>query len=65
MKWILYCLQCNGVIVHSEIERESLGFAAYTNFTKPQFPDIGLSIVCPSCKSTSVYQRHQLVYQNS
>jgi len=66
MKWILYCPKCAGVTTHSLISETDLaGYDPYATLRKPVFPDGGLSVICPSCGETSVYQRHQLVFRRS
>jgi endogenous inhibitor of DNA gyrase (YacG/DUF329 family) len=66
-RWILHCPSCDKDFSHSEIS-DSSSFVR-DPFTmsapKPEFPDGGLKLVCPNCQSTSVYQRHQLIYQAS
>jgi hypothetical protein len=66
IQWVLHCNRCDGVLVHSNIaEIDSLGFDSYTNLIKPKFPAGGLRVFCPTCNDSSVYQRHQLIYQKS
>jgi endogenous inhibitor of DNA gyrase (YacG/DUF329 family) len=57
---MLYCPECEKRFPHSEVTFESGVYASLGN--KPDFPDGGLSLECPNCKKTSLYQRHQLVY---
>jgi endogenous inhibitor of DNA gyrase (YacG/DUF329 family) len=64
-RWVLDCPNCNKEFTHTNINDR--GSALRDPFTspeaKPEFPDGGLSVVCPNCKNTSVYQRYQLTYQ--
>jgi endogenous inhibitor of DNA gyrase (YacG/DUF329 family) len=63
-RWVLYCPRCKKAVPHSEVTfrraREEEGFAWVGR--KPDFPSGGLSLECPHCKETSVYQPHELVY---
>lgn len=62
--WVLECASCKNEFTHSEIvESHSLRDPFTLNETKPEFPDGGLSVVCPICKETGVYQRHELLYR--
>jgi hypothetical protein len=66
-RWVLRCPDCNKNFTHSEIpESSSSHLDPFTgSVIKPEFPDGGQSVVCPNCKRTSVYQRHQLIYQQT
>ncbi len=59
--WVLQCPHCSTDFNHSEIQS-----IIYDHFmgteVKPKFPDGGLSIACPHCQETSLYQRYQLIY---
>jgi len=68
-RWILECCECNEQFTHSRIPNERIppnNLNAFLDvlFDKPDFPTNGLSLVCPHCKKTSLYQRHQLVYRS-
>ena len=64
--WVLYCPGCGAELTHSQIYNSDFsGYDPYTSLSKPKFPDGGLSVFCPQCKGTSLFQRYQLVYQNS
>jgi hypothetical protein len=64
--WILYCPGCGAKLTHSLISDSDFSSCdPYTSLAKPKFPDGGLSLFCPKCNDTSLYQRYQLVYQNS
>ena len=66
-RWVLECTGCTTEFMHSQIDGG--GDSAYDPFTltasKPEFPVGGLSIVCPNCSHTFVYQRYQLLYRSS
>ncbi len=66
-QWVFYCHQCDAEIAHNQVYDS--GSTIRDPFTqteiKPEFPKGGQSLVCPNCKSTSVYQRYQLVYRTS
>jgi hypothetical protein len=64
--WLLVCSNCNGKFAHAEIAPEQGLFDAFARIsTKPAFPIGGLTITCPKCGESSVYQRHQLIYQSA
>lgn len=59
--WMLECPGCKKEFPHSEV---SQAFDSFTGTNvKPEFPKEGLSVPCPHCAQSSVYQRHQLVYR--
>jgi len=64
-RWVLECESCKTEFMHSEIYDS--GYSVLDPFTltatKPDFPEGGLSLMCPSCKNMSVYQRYQLLYR--
>ena len=64
-RWVLCCPQCGVDVMESPIYDDLLASDPFTSVTKPEFPDGSLSVVCPLCKSTSVYLRHQQVYRAS
>jgi hypothetical protein len=66
-RWVLDCPDCNEDFTQSEIpESDSLVPDPFTgSVAKPEFPTDGLSLRCPNCKTTSVYQRYQLIYRAS
>lgn len=60
-RWMLDCRSCDKPFPYSEVTFEdppSDAFAWLGN--KPNFPDGGISVECPSCKETSLYQRYML-----
>jgi hypothetical protein len=63
--WALGCPNCNEVFTHSNIVPDaSLSLDPFTwNVIKPEFPEGGLRMACPNCKTEHVYQRYQLTYQ--
>lgn len=64
-RWVLECSQCKAEFTHSEISGS--GYNSFDPFTltatKPELPASGVTIVCPNCKSSAVYQRYELVYR--
>lgn len=64
-RWVLYCVQCGAEFTHSHVKEttSSLVDPFTPKVTKPEFPEGGLSLACPTCRSTSAYQRHQLIYR--
>jgi uncharacterized protein (DUF983 family) len=30
---------------------------------KPDFPEEGLTLLCPNCRQGAVYKRHELIYR--
>jgi ribosomal protein L37AE/L43A len=63
-KWVLGCANCNADFTHSEIlPDDRLPDAFLRAVPKPEFPAGGLQFTCPHCAETSVYRRHQLIYQ--
>jgi hypothetical protein len=62
-RWVLLCPSCHQEFTHSQIKRETLE-DYFLGEIKPQFPESGLSISCPNCHTTSVYQRFQLRYRS-
>ena len=64
-RWVLCCAQCGVEVMQSQIAEDSTVHEPFVLETKPEFPDGSLSVVCPHCKSTSVYLRQQQVYRAS
>jgi hypothetical protein len=65
-RWVLGCPECKEDFTHSQIDTESqpsVGDPFSWLDDKPKFPDVGVSLECPNCKKTSVYQRTQLMYR--
>jgi len=64
-RWVLECADCKAEFTHSEISGS--GYMSIDPFTltanKPEFPEGGVSAVCPSCNATAVYERYQLLYR--
>jgi hypothetical protein len=65
-RWVLGCPRCNEDFTHSHIDLESQRsfndpFAWLVE--KPEFPDNGIKLACPNCKTVSVYKRTQLIYR--
>jgi hypothetical protein len=63
-RWMLTCDKCNSEFAYSDVlDRRSQRDNPFTgNVHKPEFPSGGLSLECPNCKKSSVYQSHQLFY---
>jgi hypothetical protein len=67
--WVLGCPDCQKYFTHSEIPTN--GHSQLTDpfvpwlEPKPQFPEGGLTLVCPNCQKTATYERHELVFQAS
>lgn len=60
--WALTCPSCKKNFVHSQIEKRGIE-DYFLPEKKPKFPEDGLSIECPNCHATSVYQAHELFYR--
>jgi len=58
--WVLTCRNCGEVFTHSQIGQ---ALADYFIPAKPAFPPEGWERECPSCKSKSIYQQHELAYR--
>jgi hypothetical protein len=61
--WVLSCPSCNQDFKHSEVQIKTEGkiddpFVWVE--AKPALPEGGLE--CPNCKTSSVFERHQLRY---
>ena len=62
-RWFLGCPSCNTDFTYCEVSDES-GLFAWSG-AKPEFPGGGLTIKCPNCESSDLYQRSQLIYESS
>ena len=66
-RWILECAGCASELTNSDINDDR--YSPRDPFTltaaKPEFPQGGLSVACPNCSQTFVYQRYQLLYRSS
>ena len=61
--WILYCPGCMSEITHSEIG-EPHGLEDLVLWPlKPNIPDSGATLGCPSCLKDFVFRRHNLTYR--
>ena len=63
-RWVFNCPECQRDLPHCEISADVridsfLGFVA-----KPEFPAGGLKVECPTCKTTSLFQRYELLYRH-
>ncbi len=65
-RWVLTCAKCKSEFPHSDVvDRPPSQRDPFTGTVhKPEFPSDGLSVECPHCKKSSVYQRHQLFYRD-
>lgn len=69
-RWILGCPECNQHFTHSTIPGKRTpqhdDLLAWLDFLSDKpIPIGGLTVECPNCKKTSLYQPHQLVYRAS
>jgi uncharacterized protein (DUF983 family) len=64
-RWMLTCDRCDSEFPHSDVaDRPASLRNPFTGYVhKPEFPSEGLSIECPHCKKSSVYQRYELIYR--
>jgi hypothetical protein len=63
-RWTLSCPACRSHFFHSEIPRRSWTLPYDPLWLrKPEFPDGGESLTCPTCQKTSVFQRFELMYK--
>jgi endogenous inhibitor of DNA gyrase (YacG/DUF329 family) len=60
-RWVLNCPDCHEDFTHTEIAKTKL--EDYFFDRKPEFPVDGLSMECPNCHKTSLFQRHELTYR--
>jgi hypothetical protein len=60
-QWVLACPGCNKEFIYMKAPSDAGIFASWS--VKPEFPHGGLTVTCPNCQKSSVYQRHQLVYR--
>jgi len=61
--WIVYCPKCSFEILHSEISKDERVDPWLSTAPKPEFPNGGQNLECPTCKIQTVFQRHQLIYR--
>jgi hypothetical protein len=59
-RWVLNCPFCKIEFTHSTIGPT---VKDYYFPLKPIFPIKGLSVECPKCRKTSIFQRHELLYR--
>ena len=67
-RWTLECPECKQAFTHRTIPDEQLprgNLFAWLDvlYEKPSFPNDGLSLKCPHCKNTAIYQQRQLIYR--
>jgi hypothetical protein len=60
-RWVLNCPECHNDFTHSDVEDSKL--EDYFLAPKPEFPVAGLSMECPNCHRTSLFQWNQLGYR--
>ena len=58
--WVLECVKCRLKFIHALIV--DCGILNFEIPLKPVFPPEGISLECPGCKSTAIYQRFDLEY---
>ena len=58
--WSLICKRCSAAFVHSQIPENIVN---YFLPVRPKFPPDGLDCECLNCKTTSRYQRNELIYE--
>jgi phage FluMu protein Com len=67
--WVLNCPECKQEFTYTEIAEGSGIGGLEERLTggpyKPDFPPGGLKMECPNCKTTSTFQRYQLLYRHS
>jgi uncharacterized protein (DUF983 family) len=65
-RWVLGCSNCKVDFTHAEILQEQRSLDPFLrNTPKPELPRGGLTLICPNCGKSSVYQRYQLIYQSA
>jgi len=64
--WVLLCPQCKTDFNHSEVKSERWTSDAFANLgTKPTFPNDGLLLECPNCRTSSLFLHEQLRYSSA
>ena len=68
-RWVLDCPDCHRDFTHTELcpddeTRQPDPFMGWPG-PKPEFPEGGLALICPNCKKSFVYQRHELIFRTS
>jgi hypothetical protein len=62
-QWTLNCKNCKKIFSHSKIDPRSYTMPYDTLWpSRPETPRGGLTVDCPHCKSTELYQRLQVTY---
>jgi len=64
-RWVLECASCKNEFLYGKISETDhpLNDSVTPIVIKPEFSDGGLSVRCPSCRDTCVYERQQLLYR--
>jgi len=62
-RWVLKCPQCRTDFVFRDIERP-LTLMEYRSPRKPEFPDGGLTVQCPHCQQSSLFQQRDLAFSS-
>ena len=63
-QWVLSCSNCHKVFTHSKTNPRSATVPFDPLWpTKPDFPNGGLNLACPNCRTPAVYQRFELMYR--
>jgi hypothetical protein len=65
-QWVVLCPECRSLVPHSTIPArpETAPFDPLWP-TKPEVPDGGVNLTCPSCSTTNAFQRVELMYRPS
>jgi len=65
-RWLLFCPECDQFFMHSKVlEAQTTLHSPFILIGEtPEFPEGGVSLVCPHCKRASLYQQHQLIYRS-
>ena len=61
--WVVTCPSCRQEFVHSEIAESDSVFDSFGGPRKPDVGPEGAEMTCPSCRTSSVFKRHQLRYR--
>ncbi len=62
--WVLNCKHCTKPFVHSTIDPSSNRLPYDPLWPpRPEFPSGGMTMDCPDCLKSSLYQRFELLYR--
>jgi hypothetical protein len=62
VRWVLKCPQCKTHFTYSEVHVGRKQYGLWMLPSKPEFHEGGSWIECPTCNTTSLFQRVQLDY---